>query len=187
MSTDLQQDLLPFRDEIVRAPDDHQGGRGVTYAEYEENSRGRYSQVVSSRGNGGMPPPLPRKFEVYSDRDPYRAERTRGLGGQCEQDRGGRGEFPYPRQGEGGRWEFNPHDAPGGGKQDQGGKGVLPHLRQGEGGRGGFNSFIAKEPYVALRLAICYATRRGTKTVQNNSILPYQSEKLEGRSIFYCV
>ena len=42
LSTNLQE-FLPFRDEIVRAPDDHQGVRGVTYDEYEEDSGGRCS------------------------------------------------------------------------------------------------------------------------------------------------
>ena len=35
------------------------------------------------------------------------------------------------------------------------------------------NSFIGKEPYMAPIFVIRYAMRRSTKTVKNNSILPY--------------
>ena len=47
-----------------------------------------------------------------------------------------------------------------------------------------FKSFIAKDPYMAPLLAIRYATRRSTKTVQRNSTRLYIVGKPERRNIF---
>ena len=80
LSTDLQ-DFAPFRDEAMRPPAEQQAGRGASYEHFEEDSRGRYAQVAPTGGGGSIPPPLPRKFEVYPERRGLDVQPATGEGG----------------------------------------------------------------------------------------------------------